>query len=274
MPSLSYSRFLPLFALLLLAAAFFGCSPRQQGAAPQGFYATGAGGFAVGVNPPLALVSTGVLSGDVPSDALPNPSATFSYALFGDTGQGPVSRHVHGIFSELALQGPWRWEIETWARPESLSYAKASGGGHIWTVQILPVTAREDWFSALWQENGRATPEFWLAKRWSARPLDDTRIVLEYREAAPQCMLDRLIAADTARRTDRNASLLRGHTLWPGCEQAVEEFSRRADAAVNLSGLNGLPERPVQILTARPHFLPNMGRLVGRAEIVEPFPPD
>jgi hypothetical protein len=56
-----------------------------------------------------------------------------------------------------------------------------------------------------------------------------------------------------------------------GCDQALEEFSRRAEAAVNLSGLAELPANPVQMLTAQPNFLPDMGRLVGRAEVVEPF---
>ena len=264
-------RLLFLFALILLIVALFcGCVPRQKGAATQGFYATGWGAFSVGANPPLTLASTGTLLGTVPSNANLHPMATFTYALFADPGTGPVMHHVHAIFSELP-QSAWRWEMETWARPESLSYEQRSAGGRFWTIQILPVTARGDWFTALWQKNNRDTPDFWLAKRWSARPEDEIRIVLEYREPAPLCMQERLITADTARRTDRNAPMLRGRDLRPGCEHAIEEFSRRAEAAVNLNGLADLPEKPVQQLTAQPNFSPDMGRLVGRAEITERF---
>jgi len=274
MPTLR-PRLLFLLALALSGAVLLsGCAPQQKGAATQGFFATGAGAFSVGVNPPLTLASTGSLLATVPADTLIGPPAIFTYALFADTPDtgkdGPVTRHVHAIFNELPLSG-WRWELETWARPESLSYEQRNAGGRFWTIQILPVTAREDWFSALWQKNNRATPDFWLAKRWSARPEEPIRIVLEYREPAPLCMQERLIAADTARRTDRNAPTLRGRDLVSGCDQALEEFSRRAEAAVNLSGLAELPAKPVQMLTAQPTFLPDMGRLVGRAEVVEPF---
>jgi hypothetical protein len=95
--------------------------------------------------------------------------------------------------------------------------------------------------------------------------------VLEYREPAPLCMQERLIASDRARQTDRNAPSLLGRDLRPGCDHAIEEFSRRAEAAVNLNGLAALPERPAQMLTARPDFPPDMGRLVGRAAIVDLF---
>jgi hypothetical protein len=255
---------------LLVVALLCGCAPRQKGAATQGFYATGKGAFSVGINPPQALASTGTLLGNVPSDVTAGPQATFTYALFTDNREGLVTRHVHAIFSELP-QDLWRWEMETWARPESLSYEQRSAGRRFWTIQILPVTAEADWFSALWQSNGRSTPDFWLAKRWSARPESEIRIVVEYREPAPLCMQERLIAADTARRTDRNAPTLRGQTLRSDCDQDIEEFSRRADAAVDLNGLEQLPGEPLQMLTARPGFLPDMGRLVGRAEIVDRF---
>jgi len=267
-------RLIPLFVLsVLIAALLCACTPRQKGAATQGFYATGAGAFSVGIAPPLTLASTGTLLGDVPSDVILGPPGQFSYALFADTREGRVTRHVHAIFSELP-RGAWRWEMETWAMPESLSYAKMSAGGKHWTIQILPVTAGTDWFSALWQLKGRNTPDFWLAKRWSATPEEDVRIVLEYREPAPQCMQERLIAADTALRTDRNAPMLRGRTLLAGCEQAIEEFSRRADAAVDLGGLAQLPEKPLDMITARPRFLPDMGKLVGRAQIIQPSSSD
>lgn len=258
--------FLPVFFFALLTAGLVsGCTPRQKGAAAQGFYASGRGAFSVGVNPPFSLASTGTRSGKVPSDVSPGPQATFTYALFADTESGPVGRHIHAIFSELQRES-WRWEMETWARPESLSYTKQRAGGKNWTVQILPVTGRTDWFNALWRINGRDAPEFWLAKRWSARPEDEVRVVLEYREPAPACMRERLADADAAARTDRNAPLLRGRELWRNCDEAIEAFSTRADAAVTLEGLGRFPETPLHMLTASPDFSPDMGKLVGRAE--------
>ena len=265
-------RFRFCFALLLL---FFcgvclasGCSPRQKGASPQGFYASGRGAFSIGVTPPLALAATGVLSGRVPADVNIGPTATFTYGVFTDPGEGPVARHVHSIFSELPRE-KWRWEMETWARTESVSYTKQNAGGKYWTVQIMPVTGDRDWFSALWQANGRQTPDFWLAKRWSARPEDEVRIVVEYREPAPLCMREDLEDADRELRTNRNAPQLHGRDLRRGCEEALEAFSKRADAAVSLDGLAALPESPVQMAAARPDSKPDMGKLVGRAEYLE-----
>jgi hypothetical protein len=273
MPPL-YPRFFSLLALtVLIAVLLCGCAPRQKGATEQGFYVTGVGAFSVSVSSPLTLASTGTFLGNVPSNVVTDPSAQFTYALFTDALRGPVTRHVHVILSELP-QDAWRWEMETWAKPESLSYEKMSAHGKFWTIQILPVSAEADWFSAVWQANGRSTPDFWLSKRWSASPENQIRIVLEYREPAPLCMQERLLATDAARHTDRNTFVLRGQTLRSGCEQAIEEFSRRADAAVDLGGLAQLPEKPVHMVTARPNFLPDMGALVGRAELVEPVSPD
>lgn len=258
--------FIRAFALALLALfVCAGCTPRQKGAAAQGFYVTGRGAFSVGVLPPLALVSTGTVSGKVISDVSFSPQASFSYALFSDTNEGRPERQVHIIFSELPREG-WRWEMESWAKAESLSYQKLTAGGKYWTVQIMPVTGRTDWFNALWQENGGTPPDFWLAKRWSARPEDEIRIVAEYREPAPLCMQKRLEDADEVLRTDKNAPMPQGKELWRNCDEAVLAFSARADAAVNLNGLDALPEKPLRMLTARPSFSPNMAKLVGRAE--------
>lgn len=261
-------RLIFLISFALCAALLAGCTPRQKGAAEQGFYATGIAAFSVGVNPPLSLASSGTLSGTVPSDMNINPHAGFTYALFTDGDEGAISRHAHAIFSELERES-WRWERESWAKTESIFYSKHSAGGKNWTVQIFPLTATGDWFSALWEQNGRAVPEFWLAKRWSARPEDEIRLVVEYREPAPACMLERLGEAETARRTDKNAPMLRGRSLEANSHEALEAFSKRADAAIDLNGLARLPEKPLQRLTTRPDCSPNMGKLVGRAEYID-----
>ena len=269
MHPLSYRRIVSVFLLALCAASLLSsCTPMQKGATGQGFYVSGRGAFSVGVNPPFSLVSTGVLSGKVPSDVSTSPQATFTYGLFTDSAEGPVSRQVHAIFSELPHKG-WRWEMESWARAESLSYAKRNAGGKHWTVQILPVTARTDWFSALWEQNGRGTPVFWLAKRWSARPEDEMRVVVDYREPAPQCMRERLADSDAALQTDKNAPMLHGRDLRGNCDEAIEAFSKRADAAVDLNGLSLLQEKPLQMLTTRPASSPDMKKLVGTAEYMD-----
>lgn len=263
-------RFVRLFALFLLCLAAValtaGCAPRRQGASAQQFYASGLANFSISVAPPLTLSGSGRLLCPVPSDVTFNPNATFAYAVFGESKEGPVVRHVHTVFSELPRQS-WRWEKETWALAQAVSYEKLRRGGKYWTVQMLPVVSEGDWFSALWRENGRQTPEFWLAKRWSATPEEHMRVLAEYREPAPACMQRRLqqsLEADA-----RNAIPLRGKALRAGCVDELEAFSARADQAILLETMaaasSGQPTELPQ-LTQRPTARPDMGSLVGKAQ--------
>ncbi|MDR2604401.1 MAG: DUF4851 domain-containing protein [Desulfovibrio sp.] len=256
----------------LLAAA---CVQPAVRADRSDFYANGRFRSHVAVSAPLTLAGAGNFSAMVPSEVLlAPPSATFRFAVFGEGESGSVDRTAHMIASELPSPS-WRWEKESLARTESLYYALVNAGGHRQVVQIFPVESSGDWFSSFWTLNGRAVPDFWLAKHWSATPYDDIRIVAEYREAAPVCMRDRL-AAFVESKKNRDYAPLHGKALMPRCEQEVEEFSRRADAAVTFGDAQAaspaLSESGSVTQAALPGGRPDMRKLVGVAELVRNFP--
>lgn len=253
--------------LLLCALALCGaCSPRQQGASAQGYSLSGRVNSAISVSPPLTLAASGSLSARVPSDINIGPQGSFRYALFADGEDGAISRHVHTVYSELPRR-TWRWERETWARPEAVMYSKHSAAGRNWTVQLLPVNAARDWFSALWTKNGRTAPDLWLAKRWSTTPDDDLRFVVEYREPVPVCMAERLRRVGYA---DEGALPFSGKELRGACADELDAFSARADSAVTFIRPSAAGPGPVQPpLFALPDKAPDMERLVGRAEAID-----
>jgi hypothetical protein len=173
-----------------------------------------------------------------------------------------VNRSAHILFSELS-PNEWRWEMETWARPEVMSYAKSEIAGKYWTVQIMPVFSSSDWFSDLWRTNKRQTPDFWLAKRWSASPESYIRVVAEYREPAPQCLRKTLAAAP---RDAKNGYAVQGKDLWRDCGNEIQDFSARADKAFLFDRAENLPAKGIHSLGLQPTTQPQMEKLVGRAE--------
>jgi hypothetical protein len=231
-------------------------------------YAAGRANFNISVKPPLSLAANGSFYAAVPADVTPSPHTTVRYAVFTDSSSGPVTRHAHVLFSELP-RDQWRWELETWARPESLSYAKTRVAGKYWTVQIMPVFSQQDWFSDLWQANDRQPPQFWLAKRWSSTPEPYMRIVAEYREPAPQCMWNELADVPIG---DPQAPTFHGKSLWSNCDRQVQEFSDRADAAFLFDSGANAPAQGVAAAARQPSGRPRVGALVGRAESLSDVP--
>ena len=257
-----------LFAFAVVTFWASGCAPRRIAASSQSFYGSGLADFSIDVAPPLTLATSGRLTAQAPSDDNILPAnATLAFSVFTDSESGPVDRHAHILFSELPRYS-WRWEMETWARHDSLLYTGMRAGGKNWTIQIFPVTADADWFSSLWRKNGRQVPDFWLAKRWSSTPEDEMRLLAEYREPAPACMRERLAEAAAA---DRNAPPLEGKDLRRGCDREIEEFSSRADGVFNMEKLQSAPAAPVARTLALPEERMNMRKLVGKAEIVDRF---
>ncbi|MDR0339324.1 MAG: DUF4851 domain-containing protein [Desulfovibrio sp.] len=251
---------------IILGLCLSACANRQHGAFERGFSSGGRSAFQAAFAPPLTLASTGSLRVAVPADVLPNPNAAFTYALFSDPGQEMIDRQAHAVVSEVDRYS-WRWEKESFALPQAVFYSTLLAGGRNWTVQILPVDAESDWFGQLWRENGRQTPAFWLAKRWSSTPDDDIRVVVEYRERAPLCLEERLQSAAESARRDKNARAPGGEELLHGCQDQISDFSARADAAVDLSrdSQAPLPAADAPVL-ARPGKSPKLGKLVGRVE--------
>ncbi len=258
----------PISAVFLLALAtvlLSACTPARQGASAQNFYASGRPNFSISVSPPLTLASTGFLSATVPADVAMPPSGTFRYALFAEEKNEAIAREAHTILSEVPYND-WRWEMETWSAPEVISYAKTRMAGKYWTIRMMPVFSSSDWFSALWKQNGKNIPEFWLAKRWSATPDEYIRIVAEYREPAPLCMQNKLAAASLA---DHNSPPVRGKELWHNCQREIDEFSARADTVFSFDKAGDSPAQSARTSLSLPPGNPNMGKLVGRAENID-----
>ena len=258
-----------LFAIIILALLAPGCAPRRIEASPQGFSGSGIADFSINVSPPLTLAASGRLTPTTPSyDSFLAPTATMSFALFAEGDSGPVTRHAHTIFSELPTQ-LWRWEMETWAKREALLYTTERAGGKNWTIQMFPIVAAGDWFSALWLANGRQVPDLWLAKRWSSTPQEEMRLLAEYREPAPACMRDNLVQPDGSA-----LPLPKGKDLWRGCEKEIKEFSARADKVFELEKRGGAPAAPAPKAAILPNVAPDMSALVGRAEALTRFRDD
>lgn len=250
-----------LAALFLVCLSVFGCTPRRLGASEQEFYAGGRADIFLAVSPPLALADSGRFSGRVPADSSLSPFSEFNYAVFAPKGEGTISRHVHVLMGELD-NAHWRWEMETWTLPGAFSYAKTRQAGKDWTVQVLITPASTDWFSALWTVNQRSVPEYWLVKRWSATPEPRIRLVAEYREPLPECLLSSLPVPPE------------GDILPPGpvrnlrhdCTQEIMDFSRRADHVVHLDRLREHAAPSAERLPLRPSMSPDLEKLAGRAE--------
>ncbi|MDL2266645.1 DUF4851 domain-containing protein [Desulfovibrio sp. OttesenSCG-928-G15] len=259
---------LTLFCLALLCLVS-SCYARQLGATDQGFYGSGTTGFTVSISPPLELAAAGRLGAAVPSDVTVKPRGSFVYGVYTDPAQiqagQEITRHAHIIYSELP-SALWEWEMETWAKKESLAYEKNKYGGKHWTTQIFPLTANGDWFSDLYAANGLKVPPFWLAKRWSSTSQDYARLVTEYREPAPMCMRSQLESG-----MDEGGSLsILTRSVIANCEKEIGEFNARADKSFNPGGLaetaiSGNQER----LPRRPERSPRMDKLVGVAQHIE-----
>lgn len=259
---------LPAFAFLLSFALCSACTPRQEIASASGLYVSGRANFAISVAEGMKLATSSWFSSFAPSDVTVKPSGRFRYALFSDSVEGPVERHAHVILGELP-SNQWVWEKETWAKPEALSYEKDRKAGKYWTIQVFPVFSSRDWFSRLWQANGRQTPDFWLAKRWSSTPEDYLRIVAEYREPAPLCMRERLAGAE--QRETQGVIEVKGKELWRNCDKDIEEFNSRADSAFLFDRAKSMPDPAASVLKALPHGNPDIGKLVGKSEYKDTF---
>lgn len=258
-------RTVPFLAILFLAClSVSGCVPRPLGASEQEFYAGGRADLSLAVSPPLALADSGRLSGRVPADSSLSPFSEFNYAVFASKGEDTISRHVHVLMGELDNTN-WRWEMETWALPEALFYTKTRQAGKDWTIQVLLTPASTDWLSALWTANQRSVPEYWLVKRWSATPEPRIRLVIEYREPLPEC----LIASLPVLPEDDILPPGPGGTLRHGCTQEIMDFSRRADSIVHLDRLREHAAPSAERLPLRPSLVPDLEKLAGRAEAIQ-----
>lgn len=208
------------------------------------------------VAPPLAAELTGNLWGDIPSEVTPfGPYASLRFTLFTEKSEGPVDKLAYTALSQFTQQG-WIFSLE---RPtfNTISTQKFDKFGQFWTGHTMAVPARRDWFSAMLTANERPVPAVWLAMRYSATPQVQTRILAEYREAAPDCI---------AEAFQEDGSIQSG-ALVGRCPDKVAAFTARAEAALEiLPGTDGPVLVPRTREFIRPQNRPDMGRLVGFSE--------
>lgn len=248
--------------VLLLCAFLPACSGKKQGATSQGFFASGRANINISVTGRQSLTANGTRTVGVPSDNMLPVNAKLDYAVFTEEEDGPIKRHTHILLGELSRSG-WRWEMETWGLPETISYDKMRKSGKDWTEQIFPVAASADWFSSLYTANGREVPEFWLAKRWSATPETHIRVVIEYREPAPVCIVPTL---ETLYAQEKGVNKSNARRIWKNCTETIFEFSARADNAVLLEKFEHIPGPALQIMKAVPQQQLDIGKALGRAQ--------
>ncbi len=237
-----------LLSVLLLGACAGLNSPSGAYVSGNTFAHVGYPPVAVTANAPFTLFGNGRLWVTLynQDSLLTRPLASFDYAVFGDGSSGPVTRHAHMLFVQ-PTEDIWAFQLESFKNFGTLSLSKQDFGRLTWTMQIMELPAEGDWFSALWQENGRSVPETWLVKRFSATPSRNTRLVAEYREPWPECLPPGL--------TD----------LFMVSRSCLKEFQDRADAAFTLddSQPGEMPTRTPSTALALPPFNPNTRKLVG-----------
>ena len=264
---------LTLLVVSLAALLFTGCTPLRQGSSEQTFYSTGHPRVRVDVAPPLRLAAQGQLWASTKSRAsiIEHPYTSFTFAAYTDEDSGPVQRSAHVIIASLPSES-WQFVVESWKGPDRLSLSSDNMiNGKRWTIQMMPVIAPGDWFSRIWAANGRKVPLIWLAKRWSNNPAIETRMVAEYREAAPACVFDALIAP--APDKDGLPVFLQpdAQMLWVYCRDDIDAFSDRADQAFTLSPLEtaDMPAALASPRFAMPEGVPDIHKLVGDVEPIE-----
>ncbi len=260
-----------LLALLTALMATSACTPARTGASAQSFYSTGVTDIRIDVAPPLTLAASGRQWVSVPNEMLITlqPFTEFSFAAYAADTTGPLTQTAHTIISSLP-RNSWRFSPESWKSPDSL-YLSSDNiiNGTRWTIQMRPVISQGDWFSELWQQNSRQTPVLWLAKRWSSNPVDDTRIVAEYREAAPQCVSDAMLAEGMETKGVATLRPISGVLLWARCRADLDAFSARADNIFTMQSITNsasLPGISTPSALTLPANKPNVRKLVGEVE--------
>ena len=180
------TKYLPVLLLLLLAA----CTPARTGVVDGSLASTLYPPISVEVDSSLVLHGHGREWVTLATNLLTTrPLGSFDYAVYSGGGaEGPVTRHAHVIF--LRPENTWTWVFvpESQGMLGALYYRQTAMDGMTVTEQIMPVSAKGDWLSALWRANGREVPERWLARRFSATPDRALRVVAEYREPWPACL--------------------------------------------------------------------------------------
>lgn len=203
----------------------------------------------IAANEPLALQGYGKQWVSFPTDYLGHkPSGYMEYAVYGEGGEGPVTRHAHAFIARPSNDDYWEFKPESYAVPGGFAIGKTVLGGKGWVAQFVRIDGEKDWFSAMWRASGRETPEFWIARRYSATPEKATRVVAEYREPWPECL---------------DPDAVKDMVFFP--QNCLDGFLKRAEAAFDFEREipeNG-PGTDIPSVLVKPGFPPDMLRLAG-----------
>ncbi len=247
-------RTISLCILALNLALFGGCAglttPALTGVSGSSLFSTQYPPVAVAANAPLTLKGYGNLWVSLynQESLTTQPTGSFAYAVYSGGDSGPVTRHAHALIVR-PQSGVWSFQLESFKGPDTFSLSKSDIGGITWTAQIMRVASRGDWFSAMWTENKRSVPELWIAKRFSATPDRQVRMVAEYREPWPEC-LDPMIP---------------DLSLTPA--DCLKGFLGRADAAFTLDApVPAVQETPAPSMLHVPPVQPNTRKLAGEVQ--------
>ncbi len=217
-----FKRFRLLLPALLLAA----CSPARTGLIGNTLTTNVRPLISITAQPPLTPLAHGRLHASGYGPAKNDPVAlSFDFALFADpevearTGSAEPGAAVER-FSLAAILRITEQSLQFQPKGQkaynAFSISKVRLNGIDWTEELLRISSGGDWAAAVWRENGRAVPEFWLTKRWTAHLADRTIAVMEYREAWPACLAP--ISRDVLIQNDPGGTCL-------------QDFLNRADAA-------------------------------------------
>ena len=254
-----------LFSLLFCLACLAGCATQRQGITDHGFFSTGMPNILVKTEQNLTPIASGTRSVTIPAGTNASATGNFAFAAFADRNDKQPARHAH--IGLVTLSGnAARFTLEREREADAFLLDKETIDGRYWTVRLLPVYAAEDWFCELRRVNKLPTPSLWLAKRWSWTPDSHTRVVAEYREAAPMC-LQRLLPAQNAEGKGKQQRVSRAELL-KNCSNDIDDFSIRAEKAFTFTraGDNIQATPPPSFLL--PDSAPDMQKVVGKAEVI------
>ncbi|MDR2825910.1 MAG: DUF4851 domain-containing protein [Deltaproteobacteria bacterium] len=266
-----------LFAVctVFIAAGFMlgGCIPNRVGVFGGTMFSGGLPALAVTPAPQLTPMAFGTLGGSVETDTTITAHARVNYAVFGDaapTEPGKealmVKTHGHTLVTELSNHYAWEFDVESNASHSEVYLRTIQLNGQEWTEHLLFADSEGDWFSELWQNNGRSVPERWIGKRWSRDYTNYYRVLMEYREPMPAC----IEVTNNAGQSYSVHAIFNTNTQE--CQRELKEFEIRAEQAFDIQNLRSV-ENPVEpgkalvsVLSRLPEKSPNMKKLVGTAQ--------
>lgn len=251
-----------LFSILAFVAlaGLAACAGAYTGLSGDVMYAYGLADVAISPNPPLKPFGSGLQNISMKTDAMIKAPATLNYAVYGEEQNKQVLKHGHVIVCSIDDTEAWEYLMETFPRSNENYLRVVTIDGRTWNEHLMFQNAQGDWFSALWQANGRKIPEQWIAKRWSRTYFDRLRVVVEYREPMPECVT---VLPDAG-------AGLGGRTLFQtdgaACSKALRDFDVRAGQAFTFgrAGSQGDVGMPAaNQLTAMPSWRLDPTPLVG-----------